>query len=115
MKLTVKPGAVPPGSYRAHLAAVESTQHDQYGPGLRFVFVVADGLFAGLEAGRTTGCVPTPRNALGRLLAGLLGRNLTIDEDVELEELIGRDYLIVVAETETGGSRVEAVSVPSVS
>jgi hypothetical protein len=109
MRLQVTPGGVPPGSYTARLADVENVIHEQYGPGLKFTFAVQKGQHLGMKVSRTTSCAPSPRNALGKLLSGMLGRPLTVDEEIELEDLIGRDYLVVVAATEGGGSRVETV------
>jgi hypothetical protein len=112
MKLTVTSGGVPPGSYTARLTAVERVQNEQYGPGLKLVFTVTAGKYSGQRSARTTGSEPTPRNSLGRMLSGMLGRPLTPNEEVDIDDLIGREYLIVVAATDTGATRVETAVLP---
>lgn len=112
MRLVVSAGGVPAGSYRAKLVGVEQIVNDQYGPGLRFSFAVSEGPHAGLRAWRTTGCVPTPANSLGKLLSGMLGRPLALDEELDTSGLIGREYLIVIVATERG-TRVETAVQPA--
>ena len=84
--------APPSGTYLAVLRAVEPALHDLFGAGLRFVFRVEDGPWAGAVVEQTTGRRPTARNACGLLLAGLLGRPLEPGEVVELEALIGHRF-----------------------
>jgi hypothetical protein len=43
------------------------------------------------------------------MVSGLVGRALNLDEEIEIEEFVGRSYLIVVAAADNGGSRVDAV------
>jgi hypothetical protein len=114
MKLTVSSFTVPPGTYPAKLTGLETTNHEQFGPGLRFSFVVATGEFEGKRVVRTTGCSLSPGNALGTLVSGLLGRALELDEEIELDSLLGRDCLIRVAETKGGATRVEQVDLPPI-
>lgn len=109
MKLTVTASGLPPGSYKAKLVKVEPTEHAEYGPGLRWAFAVADGPHADRLAARTTGCYPTAQNALGRMLAGMLGRPLTVDDEVDVDDLIGREFVIAVEATENGGTRIGRV------
>jgi hypothetical protein len=88
--------APPSGDYLAVLRAVELTQHEQFGPGLRFLFSVSDGPWTGEVAGRLTGRRPRPGNACGRLLAELLGRPLEPNEVVDIDAMIGPRYRIAV-------------------
>jgi hypothetical protein len=74
MKLPVSAGGIPVGSYTAKLTAVENVTNETYGAGLRLVYTVTGGKCAGQKTARTTGCLPTPRNALGKMLGGMLGR-----------------------------------------
>ena len=109
MKLVVSSGGVPAGSYQAAFKEAEAVDND-YGPGLRWVFEVASGPYAGQKTSRITAQTPTPKNACGRILAGLLGKKLTADEEIDLSNFVGNTYLIVVAETQTGMTRVETVT-----
>jgi hypothetical protein len=98
--------------YLAKLTGVEPVTNDQYGPGLRFKYSVAKGPLAGQSVARTTGCAPSPKNSLGKLLSGMLGRALSLDEEIEVDDIIGREYMIVVGVTDSGGTRVETATPP---
>ncbi|HJN12611.1 MAG: hypothetical protein QGG09_11820 [Pirellulaceae bacterium] len=112
MKLTIGNTGPPPGNYTAKFVAVEESHHDQFGDGLRWVFSVTNGEHAGKAATRVTATKPTAHNNCGKVLAGLLGRSVKPDEEIDIDLLIGRTYLIVVAETEGGGTRVESIIPP---
>ena len=43
------------------------------------------------------------------MIAGIIGRQPTAGEEVDLAAFIDKDFLIVVAPTDSGGSRVETV------
>ena len=73
MKLTVKAGGVPPGSYIAKFLGVEPKE-SQFGPGLTWTFEVVNGPQASCKATAMTQTTPTPGNGCGRLLAGVLGK-----------------------------------------
>jgi hypothetical protein len=115
MKLKVSPGGVPPGAYLAKFLGISPVEADAlrgYGEGVRWEFEVTTGPQAGRKTSRITTATPTQKNACGRLLAGMLGRGLADDEDVDLTPLVGRVFMIVVAKTKGGGGRVETVSPP---
>jgi hypothetical protein len=108
-KFNVQPGGVPPGTYRARFLGVEDTTHVEYGAGLRFVFQVLTGDYAGQKTSRITATAVTPRNSAGRMIAGLLGRELTPGEDVDPDELVGREYFVEVETAQNGATRVASV------
>jgi hypothetical protein len=108
--VTVKEVGAPPGDYLGQLETIEDTNHLEYGAGLRFVFTVTVGAYSGRKVSRFTQAEPTPNNNLGKMLAGLLGRPLKSDEEVDLDHFIGREYHLVVEATEKGSTRVSAVS-----
>ena len=110
MRLLVSAGACPPGSYSAKFVGVENVEHESYGPGLRWHFTVNRGPNTGAEVSRTTGIKLTPANSCGKIIAGLFGRQLLAGEEIDVSDLVGNDYLIVVAATENG-VRVESVIV----
>jgi hypothetical protein len=109
MLLTVTSGGPPTGSYAARFAGIEETTHDEFGAGLRWKFEVTQGEQAGKVASRTTGLRPTAKNGCGKMLAGVLGRELRAGEQLDPHQFVGREYLIVVGPTENGSTRVEAV------
>ncbi|MBL8794290.1 MAG: hypothetical protein JNM56_10315 [Planctomycetia bacterium] len=113
--ITVREAGAPPGEYLAQLVAITDTSHVEYGPGLRFEFEILTGEYVGRRVSRVTCAQSTRLNNLGRMLAGLLGRPLMKDEDVDLDQFIGRDYTVTVEKTETGSTRVATVQpAPSV-
>jgi hypothetical protein len=109
MLLKVSPGGPPAGNYTTTFAGVESITNEKFGAGLRWKFRITQGPQTGQVAFRTTGVVPTGRNGCGKVLAGLLGRETKVDEEVDVQHFVGRAYLIVVAAAESGGTRVETI------
>ena len=111
MKLTVQAGSVPPGSYLARLLNCTLVTN-KYGEGLQWEFQVVGGQYDSAKVGRFTTAAPTPKNACGRLLAGLIGKPLTIAEAIDPQTYIGKVYAIVVVATQNGGSKVESAATP---
>jgi len=97
------------GTYLARFLGVEDTNHVEYGPGVRFVFEILEGLAAGRRVSRVTSTRPTPHNSAGRILAGLVGRHLAGGELVDVDVYVGMTYRIDVESTAAGVTRVEAV------
>jgi hypothetical protein len=113
MALMTVSGGVPVGTYTGSFAGTEAQPANKelgYGPGLRWKFHIASGTQAGQSTGRVTGPTPSPRNACGKLLSGLIGRALKEGEQINPDDYIGRMYMIIVAAGPGGGTRVEAIS-----
>lgn len=112
MKLKVSRSDVPKGNYIAKFVGVEPFQakDQQYGPGLKWKWQIDQGQHAGQVASRVTGDSPSPKNSCGAILSGLVGKALQADEEIEPDQCVGRSYLIIVAESKNGGTRVESVS-----
>lgn len=111
--LKITSGGVPVGSYKATFAGYEVQPENKekgYGAGLRWKFTVTEGPQAGQTASRITGSAPSPKNAAGKILTGLLGRAVAEGEAIDPDTLIGKPYLIVVGAGQNGGTRVEAVA-----
>lgn len=110
--LTVSAGGVPVGNYSGSFAGVETTPANTekgYPPGLRWKWVVGAGPCAGQSVSRVTGTAPSPKNSCGKILSGLLGRALKEGEAIDPDHYLGKQYLLVVAPGQGGGTRVEAV------
>ena len=108
MKLTVKAGGIPAGSYIAKLLGVEQKQ-TAYGDGLLWQFEVVSGPNAGAKVSVMTGLEPTAQNKCGRILSGITGKPLSVGQDIDLATYFGKSYLIVVEKNDKG-SRITAVS-----
>jgi hypothetical protein len=111
--LKVSAGGVPAGSYLAKFVGVEAT-NNEYGDGLRWVFEVVNGPNKGAKTSRITSQAPTPKNACGKMLGGITGKTLTPGEDINLDSFIGKTYLVMVINTDGGGTRIDSVSAPPV-
>jgi len=109
MNFTIRSTDCPAGAYRARFNGVEEMSHPEFGPGLIFSFEVCDGPHKGRRASRVTGADPTPRNAAGRMLSDLAGVAPANGVSVNPDELIGKEYIIVVRENDTGRTRVDSV------
>jgi len=109
LNLTVEQSGLPVGSYRAKFVGVEESSHDEWGPGLTWKFEVTEGPQKGNTGTRTTGPKVTTKNACGKMIASLSGGSLEVGEKVDPSEFIGQAYSIAVAETKSGGTRVESV------
>ncbi|MBY0461006.1 MAG: hypothetical protein K2V38_27105 [Gemmataceae bacterium] len=111
MKLTLSNGSVPPASYNAKFVGVESAEANQYGPGLRWVFEIVGGSHAGTRVSRMTGAMPTLKNACGKLLMSVSGKN-SVGETIDLSQYAGKVYLIIVAPRPEGGTSLDSVCTP---
>lgn len=111
--LKVSAGGVPAGSYLARFVGLETTTND-IGEGLRWIFEVTAGPHTGAKASRITSPSPTLKNACGKMLAGVTGRGLAPEESVNLDAFLGRIYLVVVVNTDSGATRIDSVSPPPV-
>jgi hypothetical protein len=87
------------GVYKAKFFGVEKTEHDKYGAGLKFVFEITSGDHAGEQATRITGPTPTPKNACGRMIAGVSGETLKPGVRIDLAPYVGEIYMVQVEET----------------
>lgn len=98
----VKATGAPVGHHSATFVdAYEMPPSDNgYGPGMRLVWALDNGI----EASRICSLHPTARNATGKLLTGLLGRQLEPNTDWDITPCIGQKYLIVVEPSESGNS-----------
>jgi hypothetical protein len=100
----------PPGPYRAEFLGVTQTTHAEYGEGALFSWKVIEGEHKGKTASRTCKPVPSAKNVTGKLVAGLVGGQLTGGQKVSLASCVGKVYTIVVGLSQNGNStRVEAV------
>jgi hypothetical protein len=111
LQFEVKAGGGPPaGFYKGTFHAVDTTEHEEFGPGVKFDFLIIEGEYKGEHATRITSNVPTPKNAAGRMISGITGETLVPGRNVDLAPFIGREYLIQVENTANGnGTRIASV------
>jgi hypothetical protein len=82
-----------------------------FGSGLKFCFEATSGPTKGAQVYRTIGDRITPTTAGGKFLAGAYGRSeLPVDQQIDLDKLIGRAFLGDVCQSPQGkGCRVERI------
>lgn len=109
MAFTIRSFDCPAGVYKAIFQGLEEMTHAEYGAGLRFDFEISDGPHQGKRSSRITSADPTPRNAAGRMLADLAGVVPANGVSVDPAQFVGREYMIVVRENDSGRTRVESL------
>jgi hypothetical protein len=107
---TIKSKDCPAGIYKAAFVGAERTTHAEFGDGLKFTWEVVEGPHKGMQAFRYTSADPTPRNAAGRLMADLANVTAANGVSIDLDACVGKHYMIVVREGESGRTRVESAS-----
>lgn len=107
MQVTVKKPGVPVGSYLAIFLSIDPIDN-QYGPALRWVFEITSGPYISKTISRFTRPEFTTNNAAGKMLNGIVGRQVEADEEIDLSDYFGKLYQIEVKESPKGESvRVE--------
>src|SRR5262245_47457314 len=89
---------IPIGAYSAMLKSAELTTHPEFGAGVCFRFSITGGPQAGQEPCVTcsTERPPSPKNKLGRILAGMLGRSIQPGENIDATQFVGKPFSVVV-------------------
>src|SRR5262249_51526918 len=80
-----------------------------FGAGIRWKLTIDAGPHIGQTASRITSATPTPKNSCGKMLSGLIGRALKEGEQINLDEYVGKRYMIVIGAGQNGGTRIEVI------
>ena len=107
-KLQIKNNDIPSGKYEADFIDCEVTDHPEYGAGLKWIWEITSGKYAGQFAYRTTKDLPTARNSCGKFLAMLAGVDVADGLNVNTDDYRGKPYTIIIGKSEGGSSRVES-------
>jgi len=107
--LTMKASGVPVGGYEAEFVEWEQSVHEQFGDRIGFRFRVIGGAHDGTETTRFTGAKLSPKSALAKVLSGLAGQKIEVGDSVDPDKFVGKRYMVVVEETESGATRVESI------
>ena len=90
---------------------VEAKANTNLGPGWRWQFRIVEGEHAGNIVSRTTGREPSAKNACGKMLQAVIGRQVAVNEEVDLAPYVGRRYLVTMEPDFTGkGTRVSTAA-----
>lgn len=113
---STKPAGVPAGAYVGTFDGYEEVPPNpekEFGPGLKFVWTISEGVCKGQKACRVVNIPkmpPGPGNALGKLLAALKGGTVSDGENLDPAQWIGHKYTFIVQAGPNGGTRVETVA-----
>jgi len=111
-KFVMKSAGPPIGQYTAKFLGCTQSVHEEYGPRVLFEWEILEGKETGTVAMRYTSAKTSPKSALSKIAAGLAGRKFEPGEEFDSDQFVGETYLIVVAETDSGSTRVETVLKP---
>jgi hypothetical protein len=110
MTLTMKPPAPPPGKYHMRLIAREDIVGRWDSPAYRWVFQVEGIEHHGSQISRTTGTELKQQESLAKLICSLYGKQFEIGALIDLDELLGRLFLVTIGTTKSGSRCIEAIA-----
>jgi hypothetical protein len=97
---------VPAGVYLARFKGVQALKPGKFGPRIAWEFEVAEGPYQGRDTSCLTDPIPTLRNACGRVIRGLTGKDIASGTEFDDEPFRGSLYQVRVADKESGRTRV---------
>lgn len=109
MAFTMKSAGVPVGQYRAKFSSWEQSVHEEYGDRVLFEFQILEGKEKDNKATRFTSAKMSPKSALCKMAKGLSGHAFEPGDHFDPDDYLNKEYLIIVAETDSGATRVESV------
>lgn len=109
MEFQMESGGLPVGNYHAEFVGAEPYDQnvEKYGPGVSLKFRVLNGEHEGQEGSRICSKKMTPRSALGKFAVALKGGAIQSGEAFTFTDYQGTKGSIIVAATDSGGSRIE--------
>ena len=107
-KLQIKNNDIPSGKYEADFIDCEVTDHPEYGAGLKWIWEITSGKYAGQFAYRTTKDLPTARNSCGKFLAMLAGGDRAAGVNGNTDEYRGKAFTNIIGNSEGGPTRGES-------
>ena len=99
-------GGVPASVYQVEFARAEAFDEGEYGPGVKLIWKILDGEFAGEEATRICSMKLSPKSNLYQFVKALGGREPQPGERIELDSFVGTRGSVVVEELPSGSTRV---------
>jgi hypothetical protein len=105
MRVTIENRSVPTGVYKCVFDRIEENEHEKFGRGWKWCFIIMEGPHKDEEVYRTTKDYATPKNSCGRFLAALAGCTALEDkQEVETDDHIGEKYVVMVEPSPSGES-----------
>lgn len=107
----MKPSGAKPGSYNAVFKGAFELPPRKEGPDYGPALIAKFQSDCGQEPSAIVSVTPTPRNACGRILQGMLGRQLRTEEEIDWEQFEGKRFMVLVVTNKSGtGTTIAEVS-----
>lgn len=107
MAFTAKAAGVPEGQYVLEFTDWEQSVHAEYGGRVKWTFAVTDGPQKDAVTSRFTSDVLSPKTEFGKLIfKACVGRLPVPGDQFDPQAHLGKRFLGVVAETDSGATRV---------
>jgi hypothetical protein len=84
------------------------TNHEKWGPGCCWSWLIDEGRHAGSKIFRTTKTEATLQNSCGKFLMALTGLDLAAASKVDTSDYVGTSCTCIVSLSESGAPRVES-------
>lgn len=95
--ITVQAAGNPDGVHSARFVGVEAWQgQNDFGPALRWQWVIVSPGYAGSEISTITAARCTPKNRTGMVIGGLAGKGIQAGEPFDAQQCVGRVYTVVI-------------------
>ena len=107
-KLTIANVWLPVGVHSCVFKGTEVVSYPD--AGLKWRFVVNQGVYVGLECWHITGFEPTPKNECGMFLGFLSDRKPSEGLEVDTDVFINLPYYVIITESQDESTRVESFS-----
>jgi len=108
MKFTMTASeGIPAGNYSAEFIGFEELKND-YGLAVRLKWKVIEGKYAGAEPPAVCSQKLSAKTKLHKFVKAMKGNEITAGEEIDLRSYLGMKGLIVVVESESGATYVDA-------
>jgi hypothetical protein len=109
MEFVCSNGSLPVGVYACEYIGCEpfTENRDKYGDGVSLKFRVRGGQYDAQEVSRIVGAKLSPKSALAKFVTAFKGGPIAPGERVNLDAFKGVCGTIIVAATDSGGTRIE--------
>lgn len=110
MLLVMQPPAPPAGKYHMRLIARLEIAGNFNSPAYRWVLQVEGSEFHGNQISKVTGRELKDGESLAKLVCSFYGKPIEVGASIDIDELLGKLYLVSVITTKSGASSIESIT-----
>lgn len=110
MKIRVLPPSPPAGLHRMRLNDRQEINGRWDKPALRWTFEVSEGEHLGKQVTRITSTELRADGSLGEFLSELRGEELTVGTVIDVDDLLGRSFDVLLAAGDNGGVMIRKIT-----